>query len=170
MLGESIDLRSLLEPMVERLGYELVHVTLTGSKTRTLRIFIDAPGGITVSDCEQVSRRISDVLDVENIIEGNYTLEISSPGLDRPLAKQEHFEQAQGKDVSIRMQSPHLGRRKFRGLLLEVRNNAVLVEVDGEPYELLYNEMQRANLVCEVDFGATSRKRRAREKWETTKF
>ena len=158
MLGDAIELRFLLEPSVERLGYELVHVTLTGSKTRTIRMFIDAPGGITVNDCEVVSRRVSDVFDVEDMVEGEYTLEVSSPGLDRPLVKQEHFEQAQGKDVSIRMQSLHLGRRKFRGSLLEVRSDAVLVEVDGEPYELLYSKMQRANLVSEIDFGATPRK------------
>ena len=170
MLGDAIELRSLLEPVVERLGYELVHVTLGGSKTRALRMFIDAPGGITVDDCERVSRRVSDVLDVEDMVEGEYTLEVSSPGQDRPLVKQEHFEQAQGKDVSIRMQSLHLGRRKFRGSLLEVRSDAVLVEVDGEPYELLYSEMQRANLVSEFDFGATSRERKERKKWETTRF
>ena len=156
MLGDAIELRSRLEPAVEKLGYELVHVTLVGSKMRALRMFIDAPGGVTVDDCERVSRRVSDALAVEDMIEGEYTLEVSSPGLDRPLVKQEHFEQAQGKDVYIRMQSPHLGRRKFRGLLVEVRNDAVLVEVDGELYELLYSEMQRANLVSEIDFGGTS--------------
>ena len=160
MLGDVIELRSLLEPMVERLGYELVHVTLRGSKTRTLRMFIDAPGGITVDDCERVSRHASDVLAVEDMVEGEYTLEVSSPGLDRPLAKHEHFEQAQGKDVFIRMQGRHLGRRKFRGSLLEARNDTVLVEVDGESYELLYSEMQRANLVSEFDFGATSTERK----------
>ena len=160
MLGDVIELRSLLEPMVERLGYELVHVTLGGSKSRALRMFIDAPGGITVDDCERVSRQVSDVLAVEEMVEGEYTLEVSSPGLDRPLVKHEHFEQAQGKDVFIRMKGLHLGRRKFHGSLLEARNDAVLVEVDGESYELLYSEMQRANLVSEIDFGATSTERK----------
>ena len=160
MLGDAIELRSLLEPLVERLGYELVHVTLGGSKARAVRMFIDAPGGITVDDCERVSRQVSDVLDVEDMVEGEYMLEVSSPGLDRPLVKQEHFEQVQGKEVSIRMQSLHLGRRKFRGSLVEARNDTVLVEVDGESYELLYSEMQRANLVSEIDFGATSTERK----------
>ena len=170
MLGDVIELRSLLEPMVERLGYELVHVTLGGSKTRTLRMFIDAPGGITVDDCERVSRQMSDVLAAEEMVEGEYTLEVSSPGLDRPLAKHEHFEQAQGKDVFIRMQGLHLGRRKFRGSLLEVHSDAVLVEVDEESYKLLYRDMQRANLVSEIDFGVMSKGRKARKKWETTRF
>ena len=133
-------------------------------------MFIDAPGGITVDDCERVSRQVSDVLAVEDMVEGEYALEVSSPGLDRPLVKHEHFEQAQGKDVSIRMQGLHFGRRKFRGSLLEARNDTVLVEVDGESYELLYSEMQRANLVSEIDFGAMSRGRKERKKWETTRF
>ena len=170
MLGDAIELRSLLEPVVERLGYELVHITLGGSKTRALRMFIDAPGGITVDDCERVSRQVSDVLSVEGMVDGEYTLEVSSPGLDRPLVKHEHFEQAQGKDVFIRMQGLYLGRRRFRGSLLEARNDTVLVEVDGEKYELLYSEMLRANLVSEIDFCATSRKRQERKKWETTRF
>jgi ribosome maturation factor RimP len=163
VLGDAIELRSLLESLVEGLGYEMVYVTLGGSKTKVLRMFIDAPGGITVDDCERVSRRVSDVLDVEDIFEGEYTLEVSSPGLDRPLAKQEHFENVQGKNVSIQMKDLHLGRRKFRGLLLEVGRDAVLVEVDGESYELLYSEMHRANLVNELDFGATSRERKERK-------
>ena len=164
MLGDVIELRSLLEPMVERLGYELVHVTLGGSKTRTLRMFIEAPGGITVDDCERVSRQVSDVLAVENMAESEYTLEVSSPGLDRPLVMHEHFEQAQGKDVSIRMHGLHFGRRKFRGSLLEVHSDAVLVEVDGERYELLYSKMQKANVVSEIDFGATSIERKQNAK------
>ena len=164
MLGDVIELRSLLEPIVERLGYELVHVTLGGSKTRTLRMFIDAPGGITVDDCERVSRQVSDVLAVEDVVDGEYTLEVSSPGLDRPLVKHEHFQQAQGKDVFIRMQDLYLGRRKFRGSLLEARNDTVLVEVDGEKYELRYSEMQKANVVSEIDFGATSTERKQNAK------
>lgn len=163
MLGDAIELRSLLEPVVEGLGYELVHVALMGSKTRALRMFIDAPGGITVDDCERVSRRVSDVLDVEDMVEGEYTLEVSSPGLNRPLVKREHFELAHGKVVSIRMHGLHFGRRKFCGMLLEVRSDAVLVEVDGGPYELLYSEMKRANLVSEIDFGAASRERKERK-------
>jgi ribosome maturation factor RimP len=104
------------------------------------------------------------------MVEGEYTLEVSSPGVDRPLVKQEHFEHAQGQDIYIRMQGLHLGRRNFRGTLLEVRRDAVLMKVDGEPYELLYSEMQRANLVSEINFDARSRDRKETRKWETTKF
>ena len=163
MLGDAIELRFLLESVVEGLGYELVHVTVGGKKTKTLRMFIDAPGGITVDDCERVSRQVSDVLDVENVVAGEYLLEVSSPGLDRPLVKQEHFEQAQGKEVSIQMQGLHFGRRKFIGSLLAVRNDAVLVEVDSESYELLYSDMRKANLISEIDFGATTTRRKERK-------
>ena len=149
MLGDAGELRFLLEPKVEALGYELVHVTMAGSANRMLRMYIDAPGGITVDDCERVSRHVSDLLDVEEPIHGKYTLEISSPGLDRPLVKPEHFEHVQGRDVFIRMQGLHLGRRNFRGSLLDAGRKAVLVQVDGEPYELPYSDMEKANLVSE---------------------
>ena len=147
MLGESVALRDTLEPTVERLGYELVYVALVESKTRSLRVFIDAPGGITLGDCERVSRQVSDVLDIEDVVEGEYTLEVSSPGLDRPLAKREHFEDVKGKEVYIRMQGWHSGRRKLRGSLLEVENDAALLAVDGETYRLYFSDMRRANLV-----------------------
>ena len=147
MLGDAIALRSTLEPAIERLGYELVYVTLIDSKARSLRMFIDAPGGITLSDCERVSRRVSDILDVEDLIEGEYTLEISSPGLDRPLAKKEHFEDAKGKEVYIHMRGLHCGRRKFRGSLVEVEKDAALLDINGERHKLRFCEMQRANLV-----------------------
>ena len=127
-------------------------MTLCSSKTRVLRIFIDAPGGITVNDCEQVSNRVSDILDVESVVEGDYTLEVSSPGLDRPLVKQEHFEQVEGREVFIRMETMYLGRRKFRGSLRHVGEDTVLVIVDGESYELPYSEMKKANLVTEISF------------------
>jgi ribosome maturation factor RimP len=133
-------------------------------------MFIDAPGGITLVDCERVSRQVSDILDVEGVVEGEYTLEVSSPGVDRPLVKPEHFERAYGKDVSIRMRSLHHGRKNFRGSLFEVRKDAVLVEVEGELYELLYSEMQKANLVGEIGFGETRKQRKERKKWETTRF
>ena len=110
MLGDASALRLVLEPTIDRLGCELVYVTLVESKTRVLRVFIDAPGGITLDDCERVSRRVSDVLDVENVIEGEYNLEVSSPGINRPLVKHEHFEQVRGKEVFIQMQDLHLGR------------------------------------------------------------
>ena len=99
MLGDAGEIRTVLEPLIERLGYELVYVTLSGSKSAILRTFIAAPGGITLADCELVSHRVSDLLDIEDLIQGEYSLEVSSPGLARPLGKPEHFVRYRGYEV-----------------------------------------------------------------------
>ena len=142
-------IRQLLEPVVEDMGYELVMVEMTGSPSggQVLRTYIDAPGGILLEDCEQVSRQVSAILDVEDPIKGEYTLEVSSPGIDRPLVKPEHFQRFQGNQVKVVMREARLGRRRFTGFLAEAGPECVVVEVDGEPYELDYQTMEKANLV-----------------------
>lgn len=147
MLGDAGELRSSLEPTIEGLGYELVYVTLVEAKRRFLRMFIDAPGGITLSDCEQVSKKISDKLDVDNLIEGEYILEVSSPGLDRPLAKLEHFQNSIGKEIQIKMQRLKEGRKKFRGVLTEVSEAGAIIECDAKLYNLFFADMHKANLI-----------------------
>ena len=151
MLGNVTALRELLEPVIDAMGYELVMVELTGAGSKTLRVYIDSPGGIVLDDCETVSRQVSALLDVEDPISGEYTLEISSPGLDRPLVKLEHFRRAEGSMVRIKMVRSHLGRRNFTGLLKSVSDEWAVVEVDGEEYELAYNDMDRARLVSEFE-------------------
>ena len=142
-------IRQLLEPAVEDMGYELVMVETTGSPSggQVLRAYIDAPGGILLEDCEQVSRQVSAILDVEDPIKGEYILEVSSPGVDRPLIKPEHFQRFQGSQVKVLMRETHLGRRRFTGLLVEAAPEFAVVEVDGEAYELAYRTMEKANLV-----------------------
>ena len=142
-------IRQLLEPVVEDMGYELVMVEMTGSPSggQVLRTYIDAPGGILLEDCEQVSRQVSAILDVEDPIKGEYTLEVSPPGIDRPLVKPEHFQRFQGNQVKVVMREARLGRRRFTGVLAEAGPECVVVEVDGEPYELDYQTMEKANLV-----------------------
>ena len=142
-------IRQLLEPVVEDMGYELVMVETTGSPSggQVLRAYIDAPGGILLEDCEQVSRQVSAILDVEDPIRAEYTLEVSSPGIDRPLVKPEHFQRFQGNQVRVVMREARLGRRRFTGFLVEAGAECVVVEVDGEPYELDYQAMEKANLV-----------------------
>ena len=141
-------IRQLLEPVLEDMGYELVMVEMTGSPSggQVLRTYIDAPGGILLEDCEQVSRQVSAILDVEDPIKGEYTLEVSSPGIDRPLVKPEHFQRFQGSQVKVVRREARLGRRRFTGLLVEAGLECVVVEVDGEPYELDYQTMEKANL------------------------
>lgn len=137
----------LLQPGAEALGYELVAVELSGGDTSIVRIYIDAPDGITVTDCAKASRQFSAILDVEDPISNRYTLEVSSPGLDRPLAKPEHFIAVVGSEVKIKMATLVNGRRRFTGELVEATEEFAVVEVDGEQTELLYNEMDRARLV-----------------------
>ena len=143
-------IRAMLEPAVEDMGYELIIVELTGSNAggQVLRVYIDAPGGILLEDCELVSKQVSAILDVEDPIRGEYTLEVSSPGVDRPLVIHAHFLRFQGSQIRVLMRGLQMGRRRFTGILSEVGVDSVVVEVDGEPYELPFNDMEKANLVA----------------------
>ena len=140
-------MREFLEPTIEDLGYELVWIEMANQdKHKILRIYIDAPGGIQVDDCETVSRQISVLLDVEDPMNTEYFLEVSSPGLDRPLVKPDHFKQFLGDQARIIMHTHVLGRRKFTGQMVEADDNAVVVEMDGESFELPYKNMDSARL------------------------
>ena len=99
MFGNVTALQELVEPVIEAMGYELVMVELTGAGSKTLRADTDSPGGIVLDDCETVNRQVSTLLDVEDPISGEHVLEISSQGLDRPLAQPEHFRRAEGNMV-----------------------------------------------------------------------
>jgi ribosome maturation factor RimP len=142
------DLRKLLEPGVSAMGFELVDVEMAGSHHHpTLRVYIDSPRGVNVDDCARVSRQLSALLDVEDPLPGQYTLEVSSPGLDRPLVKPEDFRRFVGETVKVKMQQPVLGRRNFSGRLVEVAADHVVVEVDKEIFNLAFDDMERARLV-----------------------
>lgn len=146
MIGD--ELFKLLEPVIARQGYELTDLELKlGGRSGVVRIFIDKPGGVGLEDCEIVSSQVSTFLDVEDPVPGNYTLEVSSPGLDRKIRKPEHFQRFIGEEVTVKMRFPVLGRGKFRGILKEVDENTILVVVDGEPYELLISNIDSARLV-----------------------
>ena len=145
-------IEELLQPGAQALGYELVAVEMSGGDTSILRIYIDTPNGVTVQDCAKASRQFSAILDVEDPISNRYTLEVSSPGMDRPLAKPLHFKAVVGQDVKIRMNTLVNGRRRFTGQLVEATDEFAVVEVDGEQTELLYTEMDRARLVPVYNF------------------
>ena len=141
-------LRNMLEPGVRALGYELVDVEYTSAGSQNvLRVYIDQPKGITVDDCATVSRQVSAVLDVEDPIREAYVLEVSSPGLDRPLVKREDFERFAGQMVKVRMSEAVLGRKNFKGTLVGVDGEAALVDVDNERYSLPLARIERARLV-----------------------
>jgi len=141
-------LSQLLQPAVKMLGYELVGIEYFPSGNRnTLRIYIDKEDGITVDDCECVSRQVSSVLDVENPIRGHYTLEVSSPGLDRPLFSAEHFVRFSGNHVKLRTIAPLNGRRNFQGVLRGLQDGQVRLEMDGEQVLLPLEDIEKARIV-----------------------
>ncbi|MCF6281178.1 MAG: ribosome maturation factor RimP [Candidatus Polarisedimenticolaceae bacterium] len=143
-------LEELIRQPVEMLGYELVGIELTDQgHGKLLRIYIDKEGGIVVNDCSSVSHQVSGVLEVEDPIRGNYFLEVSSPGVDRPLFYIEHYQKFCGKKVKIKMASPFNGRRKFTGQLVAVEGEIILLEEDGTDYEIPFNLIDSARLVVE---------------------
>ena len=144
----------LLQPIaaaVRGLGYELVGVEhLPQGRHSLLRIYIDTDVGVTVDDCERVSRQVSGVLDVEDPIRGHYILEVSSPGLDRPLFTAEHFARFAGRQVKLRLALPLAGRRNFTGVLQGVKDDDVVVVIDGgEELRVALDSIDHARLVPE---------------------
>lgn len=147
-------IHDLLEPSASALGYDLVAVEMAGSDNAILRVFIDAPEGIDIEDCAKASRQFSTVLDIEDPIANKYTLEVSSPGLDRPLVTVEHFKKIVGEKIKVRLLSPQLGRRRFKGVVQSVEDNIVTIDVDGEQFSLPIDGMDKAKLV--PDFSSFS--------------
>ncbi|HIW50257.1 MAG TPA: ribosome maturation factor RimP [Candidatus Blautia intestinavium] len=123
---------ALLAPIVEQAGFELVDVEYVKEAGNWyLRGYIDKPGGITVNDCEAVSRIFSDRLDEDDFIEDSYIMEISSPGLDRPLKKDKDFARSMGKEVEIRTYRPIEKQKEFSGILTAYDDNSVTIDEDG---------------------------------------
>ncbi|HEX5055794.1 MAG TPA: ribosome maturation factor RimP [Gammaproteobacteria bacterium] len=138
----------IVEPVVESMGYELVGVELMRhGRECTLRVYIDKPAGVTLDDCAAVSHQLSGVMDVEDPIQSAYRLEISSPGLDRPLFKAADFERFAGSAARIKLAVPLAGRRNFTGILSGMQDGRVKVQVDGEIFELNFDHIERARLV-----------------------
>ena len=150
MKGQAQALKTLIEPGVEALGYELLGVEYqSGRKHALLRVYIDSERGIGVDDCARVSHQVSGILAVEDPIEGGYDLEVSSPGLDRPLFEPRHFERHRGAEVKVRLTVPLDGRRNFRGVLEGCRDGRVLVMIDGARLALPLEHVGIARLVPE---------------------
>ncbi|HKJ22484.1 MAG TPA: ribosome maturation factor RimP [Gammaproteobacteria bacterium] len=145
---QATELHRLIEPVVKRLGYELLGVDF--KPQGLLRIYIDSPLGITLSDCETVSHQVSGLLDVEDPINGAYTLEVSSPGLDRPLFTREHFSRFAGHRVRIQLHGKQDGRRKFTGVLRGLQQDSVVIEEDGHLVNVPMESIAKANLVPEI--------------------
>ena len=145
-------LQAMLAPVVESLGYECWGVEfISQGRHSLLRVYIDHANGILVDDCEAVSRQVSAVLDVEDPISSEYTLEVSSPGMDRPLFTLEQFAKHVGEQVKIKLRSPFDGRRNFQGLLRGVEDQDVVVLVDDHEFLLPIDLTDKANIIPRFD-------------------
>jgi ribosome maturation factor RimP len=145
----SDQIEQLIELPIESLGYELVGIEYIKNGQHTvLRIYIDAEQGIGIEDCERVSHQVSGVLEVEDPISSAYSLEVSSPGFDRPLFKARDFERFVGSEVKIAMKLPIQGRRNFKGILQGFDDGEIVILVDGEEYGLPLTKLAKARLVA----------------------
>ena len=149
MAVADIKLRQLLQPVIVALGCELWGLELqAGGKTKLLRIYIDRAGGaVGIEDCERVSRQSSAVLDVEDVINGEYILEVSSPGMDRPLYELSQYEQFIGEDISLRLRFPYEGRRNFKGRLTGVDGDEIIVVATDHEFLFPVEGIEKANVV-----------------------
>ncbi|MGO1691887.1 MAG: ribosome maturation factor RimP [Marinobacter sp.] len=149
MSGKLKQLEDILQPVVEGLGYEFWGIEYRSRGYQSLlRVFIDdVENGVGVDDCEKVSRQISGVMDVEDPIKTEYTLEVSSPGMDRPLFRPEQYQAFVGHQVQIRLRMAFDGRRKFQGLIKAVEGEDVVVIVDDHEYLLPFDSIERANII-----------------------
>lgn len=144
------EVTELVEPVLEDLGFEVVDVVYASKSGRwVLQLFIDKQGGVTIDDCASVSREIGDLLDVHDIIPSEYVLEVSSPGLDRPLKRRKDFRWATGRTVKIRTLEPKEGRRNFTGRLDRLEGDVLTLLVNGAEVSLSLEDVEKANLVYE---------------------
>ena len=152
MAGKQSQLEALVEPIVESLDYRLWGIEFVSrGRNSLLRIYIDADDGISLEDCEKVSRQVSAVMDVEDPITDEYTLEVSSPGLDRPLFRLEQYQMMVGHTVNIRLRVPFEGRRKYRGIIKGIEDQDVVVEVDAHELLLPVDSIEKAQVIPQFD-------------------
>lgn len=142
-------LQEMLQSAVEDLGCEFWGIECQrASRFMTVRLFIDKEGGVGVDDCADVSRQVSAILDVEDPIADKYNLEVSSPGLDRPLFTLEQFQRYVGEDIAVHLRIPVLDRRKWQGKLEKIENDMLTLIVDGQEQVLIFGNIQKANVIA----------------------
>jgi len=138
----------LIDTTIQVLGLDLWGVELLQQgKYSLLRIYIEREEGVTIEDCEKVSRQVSALLDVEDPIAGEYTLEVSSPGMDRPLFSIEHYLKYVGSEVDLKLRRPINGRRKFKGQIIKISGDIVGLLVEGSEYSLEFSDIEKASIV-----------------------
>lgn len=142
----------MLEPVVQHQGYEIIELEAHGAKNGIVRVFLDGPNGITLDKCAEFSRLFSDLLDVEDPIQGRYTLEVSSPGLNRPLRKPQHFQKAIGQEVQLKYGPPGAKLTKLRGKLTAADERSIQVQDQvGSTHSVTIADVFAANVVYDVD-------------------
>jgi ribosome maturation factor RimP len=158
-LTDTGKIEAMIAPSLAAMGYRVVRVTITGGRRATLQIMAERNDeqAMTVEDCAEISRTVSALLDVADPIAGAYMLEVSSPGIDRPLIRREDFARFAGYEAKIELNEPRDGRRRFRGKLLGVEGDAVRLLVDDAPIALPLAAVQRAKLVLTDELLAASR-------------
>ncbi|NPA39019.1 MAG: ribosome maturation factor RimP [Thermodesulfobacteria bacterium] len=146
-------IKELIElPIIQR-RMELVDIEWKRERGGwVLRLFIDKPGGVTIGDCAKISELVGKILDKEDIIHHSYMLEVSSPGIERPLVKKEDYERFRGEKAKITLKEPIEGRKNFTGIILGIFEDKVRIEVDGKVWEFSFELIKKANLQPEIKF------------------
>jgi len=145
---------SLIEPVLEDIGFELVEVEyLTMHGRWVLRLYIDREGGVTIDDCVDVSRDLGDLIDVKEVIDHEYVLEVSSPGLNRPLRKEKDFIKVIGSKIKLKMIRDLNGQKNFNGKLNDYNNRTIYLETDGKLIELPFDDVEKSNLIFDFNDG-----------------
>ncbi|MFN3567771.1 MAG: ribosome maturation factor RimP [Caldimicrobium sp.] len=143
----------LLETPILKKGMELVDLEWRRERSGwVLRLYIDKPGGVTIGDCARISEIVSKILDKEDLIHHSYNLEVSSPGIERPLKKREHFERFKGEKAKITLKAPIEGRKNLTGIILSIEENILKFEADNKVWEIDLNNIKKAHLQPEISF------------------
>lgn len=146
-------LQELVQDTIESMGFELVGIECQrAGRFSTVRLYIDKEGGVTIDDCSDVSRQVSAIFDVEDPISDKYNLEVSSPGLDRPLFTLAHYERFIGREVVIHLRIAMSDRRKWQGEIISVEGDTITLKVDGNENAFAFGNIQKANLVPVFNF------------------
>lgn len=148
-------LHERLRTLIGSMGYELIGCeVLPQGRQMIFRIYIDGPKGVTVDDCSRVSHQVSAMMDVEDTFPGRYFLEVSSPGINRPLFEIEHYRWAIGKSIKVRLLAPLHQRRQFTGVVVKVEGEDIYLQVEGMDQEvkLSFSAIEKGNLVGEIHF------------------
>ena len=144
-------LKQVVSSAVAAAGYEFVGIEdVISDRRRILRVYIDAEAGVNIDDCAKASRQIGAMLDVEETISGHYSLEVSSPGINRLLFELEHYSAYIGKELRLKLRAPQEGRRNFKGVLEQVNAASIILLVDAVCYELQFNNIAKAKLEIEI--------------------